>query len=107
MTFINPGGKAVEIEAEEGMSLLDIAHANGIAIEGACEGCMACGTCHVIVDEAWFKRLPKIEDEELDMLDLIYGLGRTSRLGCQVRLTAELDGLVVRLPGETRNMMGM
>lgn len=105
MTFVDPQGGRRDIEAEEGMSLLEIAHANGIPIEGACEGVMACSTCHVIVDPAWFPKLKAPSEDESDMLDLAYGLTRTSRLGCQIRLTAELDGLVVTLPAETRNML--
>lgn len=105
MTFIDPQGNRREIEAEEGMSLLEIAHANGIDIEGACEGVMACSTCHVIVDPEWFPKLRPSSEDESDMLDLAYGLTRTSRLGCQIRLTADLDGLVVTLPAETHNML--
>jgi 2Fe-2S ferredoxin len=105
VTFIHPDGKRVELTVEVGQSLLEIAHANGIPIEGACEGFMACGTCHVIVDPAWAEKLARPSDEEQDMLDLVYGLTRRSRLGCQIRMTPELDGLVVSLPAETRNMM--
>jgi 2Fe-2S ferredoxin len=105
MTFIDPLGNRRDIEAEEGASLLEIAHANGVDIEGACEGVMACSTCHVIVDPDWFAKLRPPGEDESDMLDLAYGLTPTSRLGCQIRLTAELDGLVVTLPAETRNML--
>lgn len=105
MTFVERDGTRHQFDAEAGTSLLDIAHANGIAIEGACEGSMACSTCHLIVDPAWYAKLkPAVEDEEF-MLDLAHGLTRTSRLGCQVLLTEELDGLEVLLPAETRNMM--
>ncbi len=107
VTFIERGGKRREIEAPDGLSLLDIAHQNGIDIEGACEGCMACSTCHVIVDAAWSDRLPAPSDEEADMLDLASGLTRTSRLGCQITLTRELDGLVVSLPAEVRNLLSV
>ena len=106
MVFIFPDGARREVDAPIGDSVLDIAHANGIdRLEGACEGCMACSTCHVIVDEAWFSKLPESSEEEDDILDLAYGLTATSRLGCQVVVTAELDGLVVRLPDETHNML--
>jgi len=103
--FIEPGGKVHEIEAAAGACLLDIAQAANIDIEGACEGSMACSTCHVIVDAAWYDRLEAPRLEEEDMLDLAYGLTRTSRLCCQIMLTDELDGLVVTLPSETHNMM--
>ena len=66
---------------------------------------MACSTCHLIVDMEWYDKLKPASEEEYDMLDLAYGLTRTSRLGCQIILTKDLDGLVVRLPAETRNMM--
>ena len=105
VTFIQLDGTRREIDTEAGQSLLDIAQANGIDIEGACEGVMACSTCHLIVAPAWYDKLtPPAEDEEF-MLDLAFGLTRTSRLGCQIILTDELDGLEVNLPGETRNMM--
>ncbi len=103
MTFIEPGGRRREVEAPEGTSVLEIAHCNAIALEGACEGSMACSTCHVIVDPAWFDKLPESNEEEEDMLDLALGLTRTSRLGCQIALTKDLDGLVVTLPAVTRD----
>ena len=108
MTFETPNGKTLkDVTAETGESVLDIAHANGIDIEGACEGSMACSTCHVIVDPAFYDRLREPSIEEEDMLDLTYFLRPTSRLGCQILLTDDLDGLVVRLPENTTNMMGL
>ncbi len=103
MTFIEPGGRHREVDAAEGVSVLEIAHSNAIDLEGACEGCMACSTCHVIVDPAWFDMLPESSEEEDDMLDLALALTRTSRLGCQITITKELDGLVVTLPAATRD----
>lgn len=105
MTFIVRGGVRKEVDAPVGFSVLDIAHRNDVDIEGACEGQMACSTCHVIVDEAWYGRLPAPCEEEEDMLDLAFGLTRTSRLGCQIVITEKLDGLVVRLPESTRNLL--
>lgn len=105
MTFIEPSGARREVESPSHRTLLSIAHANKIAIEGACEGSMACSTCHVIVDAGWYGKLKPASEEENDMLDLAYGITKTSRLGCQILLTDELDGLVVTLPAETRNMM--
>ena len=108
MIFETPDGKPLkEVTAEIGQSVLDIAHANGIDIEGACEGSMACSTCHVVVDPVFYDRLPEPSIEEEDMLDLTYFLRPTSRLGCQVLLTDDLDGLIVRLPKGTTNMMGL
>lgn len=104
--FVYSSGKTTEVEANAGDSLLEVAHANDIDIEGACEGSMACSTCHVIVDGEWYSRLSEPSEEEQDMLDLTSGLTRTSRLGCQLRLDENLDGLTVQLPSETHNMVG-
>lgn len=105
MVFIERDGNRKEVEAPTGLSVLEIAHRNDVDIEGACEGSLACSTCHVIVDESWYDRLPEASEDEEDMLDLAFDLQKTSRLGCQLIITDELDGLTVRLPGETRNMM--
>ena len=105
MVFIERDGTHKEVDAPVGLSVLEIAHRNDVDIEGACEGSLACSTCHVIVDTAWFDKLPESSDDEEDMLDLAFGLTRTSRLGCQLVMTEALDGLVVALPGETRNLL--
>jgi 2Fe-2S ferredoxin len=78
---------------------MEISHKYNIDIEGACGGCLSCATCHVIVHPDWYGKLkPKQEDEE-DMLDIAFDVKKTSRLGCQILMTEELDGLVVALPG--------
>ena len=105
MTFINPDGTRVEVDAPVGLSVLEIAHRNNINLEGACEGSLACSTCHVIVDTEWYDVLETATEDEEDMLDLAFGLTHTSRLGCQIKMTEELDGLTVSLPTATRNMM--
>jgi 2Fe-2S ferredoxin len=93
------------VDAPNGISLLEVAHKNEIPLEGACEGSLACSTCHVIIeDQAVYNTLPKAKDEEEDMLDLAFGLTRTSRLGCQIMINDALDGLIVRIPEATRNM---
>lgn len=92
------------VEAQEGLSLLEIAHQNNIGLEGACEGSLACSTCHVIVDTEWYAKLEEAEEAEEDMLDLAFGLTETSRLGCQIIITKELDGIRVSLPTATRNI---
>jgi 2Fe-2S ferredoxin len=74
-------------------------------MEGACEGALACSTCHVIVADEWFDKLPAASANEEDMLDLTYGVTRNSRLACQITITDALDGLTVSLPASTRNMM--
>ena len=103
VTFITRDGARREFEAPVGLSLLEVAHKFGIDIEGACEGSLACSTCHVVVDPDWFDLLPDATEDEEDMLDLAFGLTKTSRLGCQIIVSNELDGLVVKLPASTRN----
>jgi len=105
MTFIQRDGSRREVDAPVGLSVLEIAHRNDIDIEGACEGSLACSTCHVIVDPEWYELLKDATEDEEDMLDLAFGLTQTSRLGCQIIMTEELDGLTVRLPSATRNML--
>ena len=104
MTFIDRDGQRREVDAPVGLSVLEIAHRNKIDLEGACEGSLACSTCHVIVDDEDFDRLAEPTEDEEDMLDLAFGLTRTSRLGCQIIMTEELDGLTVSLPAVTRDM---
>ena len=105
MTFIERDGTHREVDAPLGLSVLEIAHRHGVDIEGACEGSLACSTCHVIVDTKYFELLQSPTEDEEDMLDLAFGLEETSRLGCQIVMTEELDGLVVRLPKATHNAM--
>ena len=102
---IDPNGMSTEVNAPVGKSILEIAQASNFDVEGACEGSLACSTCHVIVDRDWFEKLLPADEEEVDMLDLAYGLTPTSRLSCQVVMCEELDGLVVNLPSETYNQM--
>jgi 2Fe-2S ferredoxin len=105
VTFVERDGRHTTIDAPAGLSLLDVAHAHGIDLEGACEGSMACSTCHVIVDPAWYGRLPAPRGEEEDVLDLVFHLAPTSRLGCQVRVTDDLEGLIVTVPAAHRNLL--
>lgn len=107
VTFISAEGEAHTVEAVVGQDLLSVAQAAGQPLEGTCEGQMACSTCHVIVDKEWFDKLPRAVEDEEDMLDLASGARRTSRLSCQIVLTAELDGLTVHIPAESRNMQGL
>ena len=105
MVFLERDGTRREVDAPLGLSVLEIAHQNAIDIEGACEGSLACSTCHVIVDPEWYELLKEASEDEEDMLDLAFGLTATSRLGCQIIITEELDGLTVRLPTSTRNLL--
>ena len=103
--FKYSNGDVKEVIAPEGISILEVAHQNKVPLEGACEGSLACSTCHVIVDEKYFHMLGEPTEDEEDMLDLAFGLTHTSRLGCQIILTDELDGITLTLPEATRNMM--
>ncbi|MFM6930680.1 MAG: 2Fe-2S iron-sulfur cluster-binding protein [Novosphingobium sp.] len=98
------GDDEVAAEAEPGTRLLEAAQAAGMPLEGTCEGQMACSTCHVIVAPEWFEKLPRASDDEEDMLDLAAGITRTSRLSCQITLDADIDGIEIRIPGESRNI---
>lgn len=103
MTFIMRDGTPFEVEAPNGLSVMEIARKHAInEIEGACGGSLACATCHVWVHPDWWEKvLPdggrSIEEE--DMLDLAFDLKKTSRLSCQILMNDALDGLVVALPG--------
>ena len=105
MTFIERDGTHREVEAPLGASVLQVARRHDIDIEGACEGSLACSTCHIIVDPEWYDLLKEASEDEDDMLDLAFNLTKTSRLGCQIIITEELDGLRVRLPAATRNLL--
>ena len=103
--FLRPDGSLDrEVEAGAGTNLLDLAQANGQPLEGACEGSMACSTCHVIVAKDDFERLPPASEEEDDLLDLAAHVTRTSRLACQIALTNDLEALTVRMPGGAYNL---
>lgn len=102
--FTTAKGEQVTAEAEPGDSLLRVAQAAGMPLEGTCEGQMACSTCHVVVAAEWFARLPEAAEEEEDMLDLAAGVTRTSRLSCQIVLDDSLDGLAVTIPPESYDM---
>ena len=104
ITFILPDGSRQSVEAKPGYTLLEIAHQHKVDLEGSCEGSLSCSTCHLIIAPDWYAKLPAASDDESDMLDLAAGLTRTSRLGCQLVMQAEWDGLEVRLPAMARNM---
>lgn len=97
-------GQEKEFEVPVGTTVLEAAHNNDIDLEGACEGSLACSTCHVVVDQDYYDKLDEPSEDEEDMLDLAFGLTTTSRLGCQITMTKDLDGLKVVVPGETRNV---
>src|SRR4051794_35178764 len=104
--FRADGSLDKEVEAEAGQRLLDVAWAAREPLEGACEGVMACSTCHVIVDAEDFEKLPAASEEEEDLLDLAAYPTRTSRLACQIILTDQMESLSVRIPPGSTNWMG-
>lgn len=101
--WINKDGSETKTPVEVGIHMMEAAHRNGIELEGACEGACACSTCHVILERNVYKALPEASEKEEDMLDQAYGLTPTSRLGCQVILTEQHDGIKIKLPKATRN----
>ncbi|XP_073493842.1 adrenodoxin-like [Phyllobates terribilis] len=98
--FVNRDGETLTATAKEGESLLEVVIRHNLSIDGfgACEGTLACSTCHLIFDQKAFDQLTAITDEEMDMLDLAFGLTKTSRLGCQICMTKSIDGITVRVP---------
>ncbi|OCT57905.1 hypothetical protein XELAEV_18002901mg [Xenopus laevis] len=100
VNFINRNGETLTATAKEGESLLEVVIRHHLNIDGfgACEGTLACSTCHLIFDQKVFEKLSEVSDEEMDMLDLAFALTETSRLGCQVCMKKALDGLTVRVP---------
>ena len=103
MTKINfklADGTTKQIDAEDGLTLMEVARDNDLGIEGTCGGSISCCTCHLIIDEDWFKVVGPPNPDEEDMLDLAVDLHSTSRLSCQIEVKKELDGLLVKLPNE-------
>ena len=96
--FYKEKGMRTEIEVQPGQTLLEVAREHDIDIEGTCEGNLACATCHLIIDKDWSSKIPQATEDERDMLDLVNGLTVNSRLGFQIKVTADLDGLIVFLP---------
>lgn len=96
--FLAADGRASEREAKPGERLLDVAQADGQPLEGTCNGDMACATCHVIVATEDFAKLPPATADEEDMLDMVAGSVRTSRLACQVTIDPAWATLTVRIP---------
>ncbi|XP_012259405.2 adrenodoxin-like protein 1, mitochondrial [Athalia rosae] len=101
--YINKSGERIPVRGKVGDNVLYLAHRYGIEMEGACEASLACTTCHVYVNSDHQAKLPPAEDKEEDLLDLAPFLRENSRLGCQIILTKELDGIELELPKATRN----
>tara|TARA_B110000438_G_C15458273_1_gene497706 strand:+ start:74 stop:394 length:321 start_codon:yes stop_codon:yes gene_type:complete len=99
ITYIEHNGKTHTVEVANELSVMEGAVQNNIpGIDADCGGACACATCHIYVDEKWFDKLKKIEDTEQDMLDMAFEPNKSSRLACQISVTDELDGLVVKMP---------
>lgn len=101
ITFIANGTRR-SVTAEDGESLLEVAHKHDVDLEGACGGALACATCHVIIGDRWYDKLPAASEEEKDMLDMVFRVNATSRLGCQVKVNSGLDGMEVTVPPADR-----
>lgn len=103
ISFLQPDETIKTVTAKVGETFLQTAHANNIDLEGACEGVCACSTCHLIFSTEVYDTLPEPSEDEEDMLDMAFGLQETSRLGCQITISEEMDGIVVEMPKATRN----
>ena len=100
LTFVKIDGTPKEVEVATGTTLLDAAHDNNVELEGACGGELACSTCHIVFDQDLYDGLPEKTEEEEDMLDLAWGLTDTSRLGCQIKVTADMAGATLVIPDD-------
>lgn len=101
ITFIQPEGASQTVDAEEGLTVMEVAKMNNVpGIEAECGGACACATCHVYVDPAWREATGSASEMEEDMLDFAFDVREESRLSCQIKVSAALDGLVVRVPAK-------
>lgn len=97
--YVTRAGETIRVDAQPGISLMQLALSHGVpGIVGECGGVMSCATCHVHVDAAWYDRLPPPKQGESDMLEFADDRSVTSRLGCQIKVRDDLDGLIVRIP---------
>lgn len=103
VTYVDRDGEEIHVKGKVGDNCLYLAHRHDIDLEGACEASLACSTCHVYVENGFFDKLDEPVEEEEDMLDLAPFLQENSRLGCQIKLTKEMDGIKLVLPRATRN----
>uniref|UniRef100_A0A182MST1 2Fe-2S ferredoxin-type domain-containing protein n=1 Tax=Anopheles culicifacies TaxID=139723 RepID=A0A182MST1_9DIPT len=103
ITYIDKDGKETTVRGKVGDNVLYLAHRYGVEMEGACEASLACTTCHVYVQDEYLDRLTEPEEKEDDLLDMAPFLRENSRLGCQIVLQKELEGMRLQLPQATRN----
>ena len=102
--FFKTAKQMIPVRALCGDSVLEAAHKSGVDLEGACEGSLACSTCHVVLSEPLYKRLGEPSDREYDLIDQAFGATSTSRLGCQLRVGKDLENAVFTIPRATKNM---
>jgi len=101
ITYIQHNGKSHQIDVPNELTIMEGAIQNDIpGIDADCGGACACATCHVYLEEEWFNKLPKMDKAEQDMLDVAFEPKKFSRLGCQITVTEELDGMVVKMPSK-------
>ena len=100
INFIKADGSEHAVEAKDGVSIMEAGRDANMGLEGTCGGSLSCATCHVIFDEAGFAKVGAASEDEMDMLDLAFGVEATSRLGCQITMSADLDGITVRVPDD-------
>ena len=98
IVFVKSDGTEHNVSANDGVSVMEAGRDANLGIEGTCGGCLSCATCNVIVDPDWFAKTGGPSEDEEDMLDLAFGLTETSRLGCQLKMSAELDGIRLTIP---------
>ena len=98
ITFIQKDGSKIEVNAEVGKTLLEVAEQNNIELIGACGGSCACGSCHVYIDEETLKKIESPKEDEENVLDVVFNIQPNSRLACQVVVSEEMDGAIITIP---------
>lgn len=97
--FVSHDGEETEIDADDGMSVMEAAVFNGVeGIDADCGGELSCATCHVYVQKDWLGKLDPASSDEMDLLELAYEPTDESRLSCQIKMSADLDGIVINIP---------
>ena len=96
--ILNNGAEKKNIEVKENSTILDVARKENIELEGSCEGSLACSTCHILISNTWISKLKRPTREERELLEILPNIKENSRLGCQIKITKELDGIEISLP---------
>jgi ferredoxin len=100
LNFIKPDGSTHQLEVDNGTTIMEAGRDNNMGLEGTCGGSLSCATCHVIFSDQDFAIVGPPSEDEMDMLELAFGVSPTSRLGCQIRMNDDLDGISVRVPDD-------